>query len=110
MSAVRQYTPERALQERKVRWREVCSVQRILGAQRGAVGSEHVIEEIQPPEVGHGAYLPVEVADQAEAAEWVTFYPHDEHGCKWHVRGAEGDSTGRVHGSAPPRSVEAEVP
>ena len=57
-----------------------------------------------------GAYLPVEVADQAEAAEWVTFYPHDEHGCKWHVRGAEGDSTGRVHGSAPPRSVEAEVP
>ena len=43
------------------------------------------------------------------AAEWTTFYPMDEHGCKWHVRGAEGDSTNRVHGSPAPQSIRAFV-
>ena len=31
----------------------------------------------------------------------------DEHGCRWHVRGEEGDSTRRVHGSPAPQSVVA---
>ena len=43
----------------------------------------------------------------AEAAEWTTFYPMDEHGCRWHVRGEEGDSTRRVHGSPAPQWVVA---
>ena len=54
-----------------------------------------------------GAYLPAALADYADAAEWTTFYPMDEHGCRWHVRGEEGDSTRRVHGSPAPQWVVA---
>lgn len=43
------------------------------------------------------AYLPA--AANAADAEWTTFYPFDEHGCKWHRGGAEVDSSGRAHGS-----------
>ena len=43
-----------------------------------------------------------------EYAEWTTFYPTDEHGCRWHVRGDEGDSTRRVHGSPAPQSIAAQ--
>ena len=45
------------------------------------------------------AYLHAEI-DGAQA-EWTTFYPFDEHGCKWHVSGTEADSAGRAHSSAP---------
>ena len=66
----------------------------------------------QPPPAGSeaqpgGAYLPAAATDGA--TEWTTFYPFDEHGCKWHVRGAEGDSAGKAHTSAPPRAVHAIV-
>lgn len=43
----------------------------------------------------------------AEGLEWTTFYPFDEHGCKWHTPGEEVDSTGRPHVSAPPRAMQA---
>ena len=52
-----------------------------------------------------GPYL--ETVDRIEDSKWTTFYPFDEHGCKWHVRGAEADSSGRLHASPLVRSVEA---
>ena len=61
-----------------------------------------------------GAYLPPLAAGKlstpadVEYAEWTTFYPTDEHGCRWHVRGDEGDSTRRVHGSPAPQSIAAQ--
>ena len=54
-----------------------------------------------------GPYLAT--GDVLDEAEWTTFYPFDEHGCKSHVRGAEGDSTGRVHGSPPITTLLATV-
>ena len=59
--------------------------------------------ELQPG----GAYLPPSLTE--DTAVWTTYYPMDEHGCKWHVRGAQGDSTGRVHGSPPIGRVAASV-
>lgn len=50
----------------------------------------------------------LEPIDALDEAEWTTFYPFDEHGCKWHSRGAEADSSGRLHGSPPIRSMIAE--
>ena len=71
-----------------------------LSLAMGATNAPRVTEQ-QPG----GAYL--FGGHSADAAEWITFYPMDEHGCKWHVRGAEGDSTGRVHGSPAPQWVPA---
>jgi hypothetical protein len=51
-----------------------------------------------------GAYVP---AGMSGPVEWTTFYPFDEHGCKWHVDGMDSDSTGRSHSSAPVRSIPA---
>jgi hypothetical protein len=71
----------------------------------GGIGSSEHRYEQQPG----GAYLPtpLDKDDGSAASEWTTFYPFDEHGCKWHVRGAEADSAGHVHGSASAASVDA---
>ena len=52
-----------------------------------------------------GAYL--EPVDRLDEAEWTTFYPFDEHGCKWHLRGTEADSSRKPHSSPPVQSLLA---
>ena len=80
-----------------------------------ALGAESTSELLQLSEQQPGgAYLPPLAAGKlstpadVEYAEWTTFYPTDEHGCRWHVRGDEGDSTRRVHGSPAPQSIAAQ--